>query len=307
MEKSAAMDIKVLQNFLKIAEYENITKAAEELHIAQPHLTRQLKALEQELDVTLFVRERKRLHITEEGRFFRQQAAHIVDLMDKTAAQLQDMKHGLSGTLYIGATETMSIAYLPDWLEGFRQKYPDVKYNLWSGNSTDVTERLTRNLLDVALVREPFDTERFASVHLLEERWIAVMNPNHPLAQRQQKSVALEELSKEELLVPTQRIKEVGSWFTERKLSNHIICGFSPLMNAIIMAERSLGIAILPESARQTAKTQGLAVRMIDDSPLSGASVIWQRHLEQTGLAKRFIQYIQRKVASDQKVNTEKA
>ena len=88
------MDIKVLRNFLKIAEYENITRAAAELHIAQPHLTRQLHALEQELGVTLFVREKKRLHITDEGRFLRQQAIHITDLADKTATQLLDMKSG---------------------------------------------------------------------------------------------------------------------------------------------------------------------------------------------------------------------
>lgn len=299
------MDLNVLRNFLKIAEYENITKAAEELHVAQPHLTRQLKALEQELDVELFIRERKRLHITDEGRFFKQQAAHIQDLMDKTMAQLQDMKHGLSGTLYIGASETMSVAYLPAWLEGFKKKYPDVKYNLWSGNSTDVTERLARNLLDVAFVREPFDTERYKSIHLLDEKWIAVMNPEHPLAKCQESVVTLEELSQEELLVPTQRVKEIGSWLTEKGLPNHIICGFSPLMNAIAMAERNLGVAILPDSARRTAENQSLSAKVIENSPTSGDAVIWQRHVELTGVAKRFVKYIQESVRSEQKVDAQ--
>lgn len=78
------MDLRVLRNFLKIAELENITQASRELNVAQPHLTRQIKTLEEELGVELFIRDKKRLHITEEGKFLKQQAEQIFKLVNKT-------------------------------------------------------------------------------------------------------------------------------------------------------------------------------------------------------------------------------
>lgn len=268
------MDIKVLRNFLKIAEYENITRAAAELHIAQPHLTRQLHVLEQELGVTLFVREKKRLHITDEGRFLRQQALHITDLADKTATQLLDMKSGLSGTLYLGAIETVGMIYLPTWIEGFRAQYPDVKYNLWSGNSTDVMERLAKHLVDIALIREPYDTNLYEAIHLLDERWMVLVHPAHRLAVPAKRFVTWEELSQEELMVPTQRIEEIAGWFAEKELTCRITCAFSPLTNAVAMVEHNLGVAILPDSACHALRGRNLKAIPIEDSPTSGVAVL---------------------------------
>lgn len=292
------MDIKVLRNFLKIAEYENITRAAAELHIAQPHLTRQLHALEQELGVTLFVREKKRLHITDEGRFLRQQALHITDLADKTANQLLDMKSGLSGTLYLGAIETVGMIYLPTWIEGFRAQYPDVKYNLWSGNSTDVMERLAKHLVDIALIREPYDANLYEAIHLLDERWMVLVHPAHRLAVPAKRFVTWEELSQEELMVPTQRIEEIAGWFAEKELTCRITCAFSPLTNAVAMVEHNLGVAILPDSACHALRGRNLKAIPIEDSPTSGVAVLWHRQTELTGVTERFIAYLRERMRS---------
>lgn len=286
------MDIKVLRNFLKIAEYENITRAAAELHIAQPHLTRQLHALEQELGVTLFVREKKRLHITDEGRFLRQQAAHITDLADKTATQLLDMKSGISGTLYLGAIETVGMIYLPVWIEGFRARHPDVKYNLWSGNSTDVMERLAKHLVDIALIREPYDANLYEAIHLLDERWMVLVHPAHRLAIQARSFVNWADLSEEDLMVPTQRIEEISGWFAERGLSCHITSAFSPLANAVAMVEHNLGIAILPDSACHALRGRDLTAIPIEGSPTSGVAVLWHRQMELTSVTKHFIEYL---------------
>lgn len=288
------MDIKVLRNFLKIAEYENITKAAAELHIAQPHLTRQLHALEQELGVTLFIREKRRLHITEEGRFLRQQAAHITDLANKTATQLLNMRSGISGTLYLGAIETVGMIYLPVWIEGFRAQYPDVKYNLWSGNSTDVMERLAKHLVDIALIREPYDANLYEAIHLLDEQWMVLMHPSHRLAVQAKHFVTWEELSQEELMVPTQR----SGWFAEKELPCRITCAFSPLANAVAMVEHNLGVAILPDSACHALHGRNLKAIPIEDSPTSGVAVLWPRQTELTGVTERFIAYLRERMRS---------
>lgn len=286
------MDLKELTNFLKIAEYENITKASQELHVAQPHLTRQLQSLEQELGVSLFVREKKRLHITDEGRFLKQQAKQLLGLAQKTKEQIAEMESGLSGTLYIGSIETAGTIYLPQWITGFKSAYPKIRYNLWSGNSTDVIERLERGLLDLALVRAPFDTNKYESFPVMDEEWIVLMNQEHPLAKNGNPYVSLEELSHEELLVPTQRINEISDWFHQKELTSNIICGFSPLMNAIVMAQNNLGIAILPESCKKILFTQDVIVKELSEKMFSTVSFIWRKQYEMPGAAKRFIDYI---------------
>lgn len=286
------MELRELIYYLKIAEHENITKAAAELNVAQPHLTRQVQALEDELGVSLFTREKKRIHITEEGKFLKGQAEQILELVNKTKAQIHDMGEGLTGTLYIGAIETVGTLYLPDWISGFKEEYPNVKYNLWSGNSTDVIERLDRGLLDLALIREPFDTDKYSSMHVVDEEWIVLLNENHPLAQRENQLITLADLAAEELMVPTQRIEEVSRWFHAEGLHENIICGFSPLMNAIVMAERNLGVAILPESCRYMLAQHKVVIRRLSEKRASGVSFIWNGDYPRPATAARFLDYV---------------
>ena len=286
------MDLKELSNFLKIAEYENITKASQELHVAQPHLTRQIQSLEQELGVTLFVREKKRLHITDEGRFLKQQAEQMLGLAQKTKEQIAEMESGINGTLYIGSIETVGILYLPQWIAGFKSRYPKVRYNLWSGNSTDVIEWLEHGRIDLALVRAPFDGDEYESFPVLEEEWIVLMNQEHPMAKSDKNVISLEELSREELLVPTQRIREVSAWFETRNLDCNITCSFSPLMNAIIMVQNNLGTAILPESCRGMLSTQNVVIRKLSERITSTVHLIWRKQYELPGVAKRFREFV---------------
>lgn len=286
------METKTLYYFLKIAECENITKAADILHIAQPHLTRQLKTLEDELGVQLFLREKKRLHITEEGRFVKKQAEQIFELMDKTKKQVVEIHSGISGRIYIGATETVGTVYLPEWIAGFNEEYPNVKYNLWTANSEDVIERLDQKLIDVALVREPFDPEKYNSLHVMDEEWIALMGSNHPLVLQSDKPVSFKQLSKEDLIVPTQRSKQISEWFVKVGLEANIVCEFAPLMNAIVLAERYLGVAILPESAIYAIGNHSVTARKMAVQITSGVSLIWRKDTELSGVAKRFTDFI---------------
>ena len=284
------MELRQLENFLKIAEYENITQAAEALHMSQPPLTRQLQALEAELGTELFVREKKRLHITEAGRFFRQQAEQILALADKTAEQVRQIGEGLTGTLYIGSIETAGPALLPKWLEGFKARWPDVRYSLWSGNSDDVIERLEKGLVDVALIREPFNGEKFQSVHILDEPWAALVRKDHALSNAD--SLTLAQLAGAELIVPIRRSTEVARWFSEAGMEANISCQYAPLINGVILAEQGLGVAICPASAGDMLSGRPLVMRPLVDAPASGVALIWQRSAHLSAPAGKFIEYI---------------
>ncbi len=284
------MELRQLENFLKIAEYENITQAAEALHMSQPPLTRQLQALEAELETELFVREKKRLHITEAGRFFRQQAEQILALADKTAEQVRQIGEGLTGTLYIGSIETAGPALLPKWLEGFKARWPDVRYSLWSGNSDDVIERLEKGLVDIALIREPFNGEKFESIHILDEPWAALVRIDHALSNAD--SLTLAQLAGEELIVPIRRSTEVARWFSEAGMEAVITCQYAPLINGVILAEQGLGVAICPASADDMLSGRSLVMRPLIDAPASGVALIWQRGARLSAPSERFIEYI---------------
>lgn len=287
------MELKALENFAVIAKYENITKAAAELHMAQPPLTRQLRALEQELGVELFTRDKKRLHITAEGRLFKQQCEQVFELLEKSREQVRQMQNGISGTVFIGAIETVGTTLLPEWIAGFKQAYPNVKYNLWSANSDDVIERLERGLLDLALIREPYDAEKFDALHVKTEQWMALARSGHPLLSSGGTSAALGEIAAYPLIVPTRRSREISRWFEQAGLHADIMCEFAPLMNGVTLAERGLGVAIVPQSAAYALTGRPIETRAITGCDTSsGVSLIWKKSRPLSETESRFVQYV---------------
>lgn len=105
------MDIRVLQYFLTVAREESITKAAEQLHMTQPPLSRQLKDLEEELGKQLLIRGSKRITLTEDGMLLRKRAEEMVSLMEKTKAELASSSENINGEIYIGCGETEAISF----------------------------------------------------------------------------------------------------------------------------------------------------------------------------------------------------
>ena len=126
------METRVLKYFLAVAREENITKAAEQLHITQPTLSRQLAQLEEELGVHLFERGTRRTTLTTEGLLLRRRAEEIVELMDKTERELAEQEELVDGTVSIGWGELESVKLVAEMLRAFSEKYPLVRYRLYS-------------------------------------------------------------------------------------------------------------------------------------------------------------------------------
>ena len=120
------MDIKSLQYFLEVAREENITRAAQKLCIAQPPLSRQLQKLEEELGVQLLIRGKRRVQLTEEGVFLKQQAEEIIALMERTKYQLGMVKSSTYGTVSIAVTESCGAGVMCSLIRKFHEIYPGV-------------------------------------------------------------------------------------------------------------------------------------------------------------------------------------
>lgn len=199
------MDTRVLKYFLTVAQTNNITKAAEQLHITQPTLSRQIMDLEEELGTTLFDRNNRRLTLTAEGILFRQRATSILNLLDQTKNDLKNVDNDLSGTLRIGCIVSKASTYLAQIIAKFQKRYPHVQVNLYDGNSDLLKQRLDTGLDDVSVLLEPVEVVKYNFIKLpITERWGLVTKRSSVLAKKG--SFTKNDLYKIPLILPVRNL-----------------------------------------------------------------------------------------------------
>ncbi len=176
------MELRVLRYFYTVAREENITRAAQLLHVTQPTLSRQLMQLEKELGTVLFHRSSHRIALTEDGILLKRRAHEILELSEKTCREFQS-REGLSGEIAIGCGETCNMAYLSDLMMSFRQRHPLVQFRIYSATADEVKDHMENGLLDMGLLMEPVEVRRYSYVPMpYRERWCALVRKDSPLA-----------------------------------------------------------------------------------------------------------------------------
>ncbi len=160
------MELRTLRYFLAVAREENMTEAANVLHVTQPTLSRQIADLERELGVELFERTNRSCVLTSDGMRLRQRAEEIISLVEQTEGELADRELGVAGNIRIGAGETRAMQVVLGAFADVRRDYPGVTCELYTGNADAVEERLERGLLDFALVIEPVNLEKYEWIRM---------------------------------------------------------------------------------------------------------------------------------------------
>ncbi len=155
------MELRTLKYFLAVAREENMTEAANVLHVTQPTLSRQIADLERELGVTLFDRTNRSCVLTGDGMRLRQRAEEILSLVEQTEAELADGEGALGGVVRIGAGETQAMRLVLQVFAELRRDHPGVQIELYTGNADAVEERLERGLLDFGLLIEPVNLDKY--------------------------------------------------------------------------------------------------------------------------------------------------
>lgn len=262
------MNINALRNFLIIADSENITTASQKIHMAQPPLSRQLSSFEKDLGVTLFTRSKQRIHLTEEGRYLKEAGKEIIEMIDNTKQQLKDMSDGLNGTLYIGANETSSISILSGLIRHFKDKYSDINYRIFDGNSEEITKALSKNKIDLGIVLEPYNTEIFDGIRIYEGNYIAAMNTSHPLAKSTTDTIRLSELASEPLMLTVRKASQeiIKTAFNNAGIRPNVVCEYSLMSTGLSMALNGMGIALLNNTSCEVIEhVPGLTYRTITE------------------------------------------
>ena len=152
------MELRVLRYFLAVAREENISAAAEYLHLTQPTLSRQLMDLEAELGKKLFIRGNRKITLTEDGVLLRKRAGEILDLVEKTESEFRSEDEAIAGEIHIGGGESDAMRLVARTARILRTRYPG--------------ERLDKGLLDFGILIEPFDRKKYDSLRLpMADRW----------------------------------------------------------------------------------------------------------------------------------------
>ena len=294
------MDLRSLKYFTVVAQELNITRAAEKLNMSQPPLSNQLKALEEELGVTLLIRGKRHLQLTEAGNLLLRRANQMLELADKTRQELADLKDGLSGTISIGIVEGRAPFLVSRWISGFREEFPRIQYSLWNGSSDDVLDRLYRGLVDIAVIAAPYDTEHLEGFQVGREPWVAIIPAGHPLAKAEGKQVPLSSLAGEPLIVPSRksRVDAIRKWFREIGEEPNIICEMSNYLDAVALSERGVGISIFP----QTTYTPNalLVTKVITDSERQVEYVlVHSKQLLPSPLINEFLNFVHDSIEED--------
>lgn len=176
------MDIRVLRYFLTVAREESFSHAAEKLFLSQPTLSRQIKDMEEELGVALFIRTNRNVILTKEGLRLRKRAQEIVELMDKTQEEFMNLEEEISGDVYIGGGETHLMREIAKIALSLQEEHPDIRYHLHSGNAEDVSERLDKGLLDFGIVSDPADIRKYDFMRIPGHNiWGLLMPKDHPV------------------------------------------------------------------------------------------------------------------------------
>lgn len=289
------MELRHIRYFKAVAEEKSFTKAAEQLAIAQPPLSRQIQDLEAELGTTLFVRTPHKVTLTEEGELFLQYANQILDLVNRSEEDVRERKEGLQGTLYIASVEGCGPRLFAEWIAGFQQRHPHVQYNLWNGNTDDVNTRVTKGLCEIAMITAPYNTEEFHVLPVYEEPWVAVIPKGHPLYAEENDPVKPAELLPYDLLIPSRESRkgEIDKWFEGTGHAPVIRGRIAHMMNAHELSLHGVGISIYPASISSLIRDKDVCVREVEHPDAHASyALIWNKNHTLSHVAEEFIAYV---------------
>ena len=287
------MEIRVLRYFLTVVREQSITKAAEVLHITQPTLSRQLAQLEDDIGVRLFDRGSRKISLTNEGMLLRRRAEEILQLVDKTEKELIEQDEQIEGKITVGCGEIASVQLLPDLFDSFHKKYPLVSFDIYTATADNVKEQMDRGLVDIGLLLEPIDIEKYDFIRLdMKEQWVVVMRPDSPLAEKEY--VTAKELSEVPLILP-RRLKvqsELASWFGNYYDDLNVVFTSNLSTNSAIMVTGGLAYSLVIEGAVPFWDQSKVTYRPLAPSLTATSVLAWKRGQPFSLAAAKFIEHI---------------
>ena len=287
------MELRLLRYFLTIAKEQSFTKAAEQLHITQPTLSRQMAAFEEDLGITLFIRNGKKISLTDEGILLKRRALEILNLEERTLEELKGKEEVVGGTITIGCGEFAAVETLAKICKTYKEKYPLVQIVLHTATADAVYEMMNKGLVDIALFLEPVDTEGLDYIRITDcDHWCVGMRPDDPLAEKE--FIKKEDLIGKPLILP-ERLNvqsELANWFGNDYSKLQIAFTSNLGTNAGVMAVNGLGYPISIEGAVKYWREDVLVQRRISPEIMTNTVIAWRRNIPYSLAVSKMIEEI---------------
>ncbi|MBR4376913.1 MAG: LysR family transcriptional regulator [Spirochaetia bacterium] len=287
------MELRVLRYFLTVAQVENITKAAEILHLTQPTLSRQLSQLEEELGVILFERGSHRIHLTQDGLLLQRSAQEMLDLAEKTKEQFRQ-EDVISGTISFGCGELMSMSKLAALMAEFRRQYPMIHFDIESGNADHIKYKLEKGLLDFGLLLEPVDITEYEFLRMnVKEKWGAFLRKDYPIARK--KYMKPKDFQNATIILSKREAvrNEIMNWLGPYAKSVEESTTFNLNYNGMAAVRQGMGIALSLKLACIYDDVVFLPLK----PPIEHDSVlVWKRNQPHTKTIETFIEFAKKRL-----------
>ncbi|MED3933403.1 LysR family transcriptional regulator [Priestia megaterium] len=291
------MDIRQLKYFVAIVEENNITKAAKRLNIAQPPLSYQLKLLEQTLGIDLFKRYGKKLELTLAGKTLYKRAVYLINQLNETVDEIQDIKNGIRGEISVGVGH-LDLYRLPDKINNFRKRYPEVTFKILDRDTNNLVRLLESRKIEMAILNLPIviDSSTVEMLRLGDIKY-SLFVPKSWDVEESKHTITYKEI--EQLpLVLSRREDGVGGTYEaiieeskKHGVKLNIICECNNPHSAFTFVEAGIGATIMPNYIFNRFSKHNIRPLEIVGSSLSMESVVlWSKDRYISKIAEEFIQ-----------------
>ena len=294
------MEFRVLRYFLAVANEGSITGASKVLNVTQPTLSRQIRELEDELGKPLFLRTFPKITLTPEGLVLRKRAEEISEMFFKMKSEVNQIKTDtITGNVYIGGGETEAMKITSALINEIHQDYPQIHFHLYSGNASDVTERLDKGLLDFGLLIMPTNLSKYDYITLpVKDVWGVIMRKDSPLIR---KDVVTREDLKDLPLICSRQVlnsdlsyNEFRNWFKEDFETLNIVATYNLLFNAALLVEEGLGYALTLDKLINTMNQSNVCFKPLMPRLESEICIVWKKYQVFSPAAKIFLDTLKR-------------
>lgn len=291
------MEIRELKYFLAIAREQSISKAADFLYITQPSLSRQMQNLEREIGKKLFIRGNKKITLTETGMLLRKRAEELLDLYEKTECEISATHDTVSGEVFIGCGESYAIETVAKIAKDMHDKHSGIRFNFFSGDTSDVMEKLDKGLIDFGILVEPADLSKYEYIRLHQkDTWGVLMRKDSPLAQ-------LDYIKPEDLYdVPLIRSKHtmtkngIYDWFKRNPNELNIVTTYNLIYNASILVKEGMGYAVSLDKLINTTGDSELTFRPLKPPLETSLAFCWKRYQVFSAAAESFLERMKKEI-----------
>lgn len=284
------MDIRQLKYFYTIAEEGQITSAAKKLHMAQPPLSQQLKILEDELGVKLIKRGSRHIQLTDSGKILMNRARQILELTSSVKKEINDFSKGLKGTLSLGTISSSGAVLLNEKLLKFHKEHSDIRFEIYEGNTYELIDMLNKGIIEIGIVRTPFNALNFECKYAIEEPMIAAIPVKSSWIPKKD-MISVNDLKNKPLIIYRRFEQLIYEACIEHGFEPEIFCKNDDARTAILWANAGLGIALVPKSAFGLAANSNLIYKEIKSEKLrTKTAAIWVKDRYISPLASKFIE-----------------